>query len=484
MNYFAAIDLKSFYASVECVERGLDPMTANLVVADESRTEKTICLAVSPSLKSLGIGGRARLFEVNARLRQVNQERAAQGLEPVTFLAARPRMSLYLDYSARIYNIYLRYIAPEDIHVYSVDEVFVDLTRYLRLYGMTARELTCRLIKEVYQETGIVATGGIGTNLYLCKVAMDILAKHAEPDPDGIRVAQLDEITYRKELWEHTPLTDFWRVGRGINRRLSELGLYTMGDIARCSLGRDSEYYNEELLYRAFGINAELLIDHAWGWEPCGIADIKAYQPAARSLESGQVLKEPYTVPKARVVLREMADQMALGLVEKRLLASSISIHVSFDSSCLEDPEIRKAYKGPVSKDYYGRKAPKSVSGSFRFPQPTSSTSQIMEAVTGLYDRLVDPCLLVRRFSLDAGEILSEDLVQTSSAGQQLDLFAEQDGPKAEETKKKLEKEKKLQQALLSIKDRYGRNSVLRGMNYEEGATGKERNEQIGGHRA
>ena len=257
-----------------------------------------------------------------------------------------------------------------------------------------------------------------------------------------------------------------------------------MGDIARCSLGKDSEYYNEELLYRAFGINAELLIDHAWGWEPCTIADIKAYQPAARSLESGQVLKEPYTVPKARVVLREMADQMALGLVEKRLLASSISIHVSFDSSCLEDPEIRKAYKGPVSKDYYGRKAPKSVSGSFRFPHPTSSTSQIMEAVTGLYDRLVDPCLLVRRFSLDAGEILSEDLAQTSSAGQQLDLFAEQDGPKAEETKKMLEKEKKLQQALLSIKDRYGRNSVLRGMNYEEGATGKERNEQIGGHRA
>lgn len=484
MRYYAAIDLKSFYASVECVERGLDPMSTNLVVADESRTEKTICLAVSPTLKALGISGRARLFEVVQRVGEINRARKKQGQEEVTYITAVPRMALYMEYSARIYNIYLQYIAPEDIHVYSVDEVFIDLTPYLNTYHTTPLMLTKKLIREVYTATGITATGGIGTNLYLCKVAMDIMAKHEEADEDGVRVAFLDEDLYRRKLWNHRPITDFWRVGDGYARRLEGLGLYTMGDIARCSLGKDSEHYNEELLYKTFGINAELLIDHAWGWEPCTMEAVKAYKPAVHSLESGQVLKEPYTSEKAKIVIKEMADMLSLDLVEKQVVCSGIGIYVAYDNSNLQDPEIRKAYRGPIKKDYYGRMAPKSVHGSVRFERPTASSRQIMQAVSDLYDKLVDPILLVRRLSIGAASIMTEAEAKQQYAAQQLDLFME-DPETTEEIREADEaKEKKLQQALLSIKDRYGRNAVLRGMNYEEGATARERNGQIGGHRA
>ena len=484
MRYYAAIDLKSFYASVECVERGLDPMSTNLVVADESRTEKTICLAVSPTLKALGISGRARLFEVVQRVREINRERQKAGQEEVTYITAVPRMALYLEYSARIYNIYLQYVAPEDIHVYSVDEVFIDLTPYLKTYHTTPMMLTKKLIREVYTATGITATGGIGTNLYLCKVAMDIMAKHVEPDEDGVRVAFLDEALYRRQLWTHQPITDFWRVGGGYARRLEGLGLYAMGDIARCSLGKDSDHYNEELLYKTFGINAELLIDHAWGWEPCTMEAIKAYKPAVHSLESGQVLKEPYPAEKALIVLKEMADMLALDMVEKQVVCESIGIYIGFDNSNLTDPEIRKAYKGPIKNDYYGRKAPKSVHGSVRFDRPTASSRKIMQAVSDLFGRLVDPILLVRRMSIGAGNIMTEKEATQRFAAEQLDLFSDLSSEEKKDSPEEEAKEKKLQEALLSIKDRYGRNAVLRGMNYQEGATARERNEQIGGHRA
>ena len=484
MRYYAAIDLKSFYASVECVERGLDPMSTNLVVADESRTEKTICLAVSPTLKALGIGGRARLFEVIQRVGEINRERARTGQPEVTYITAVPRMALYMDYSARIYNIYLQYVAPEDIHVYSVDEVFIDITPYLNTYHTTPIIFTKKLIKEVYTATGITATGGVGTNLYLCKVAMDIMAKHVEPDEDGVRVAYLDEALYRRKLWTHQPITDFWRVGGGYARKLEGLGLYTMGDIARCSLGKDSDHYNEELLYKTFGINAELLIDHAWGWEPCTMAAVKAYKPAVHSLESGQVLKEPYPADKAKIVIKEMADLLSLDLVEKQVVCDSIGIYVSYDSINLTDPEIHKAYHGPVKTDYYGKKVPKSVHGSVRFERPTASSRKIMQAVGALFDRLVDPHLFVRRLSVGAGNIMTEEEAKRQYAAEQLDLFSDISQEKSEASYEEEAKEKKLQQALLSIKDRYGRNAVLRGMNYEEGATARERNEQIGGHRA
>ena len=484
MRYYAAIDLKSFYASVECVERGLDPMSTNLVVADESRTEKTICLAVSPTLKALGIGGRARLFEVIQRVGEINRERVREGRPEVTYITAVPRMALYMDYSARIYNIYLQYVAPEDIHVYSVDEVFIDITPYLNTYHTTPVMFTKKLIKEVYTATGITATGGVGTNLYLCKIAMDIMAKHVEPDEDGVRVAYLDEALYRRKLWSHRPITDFWRVGGGYARRLEGLGLYTMGDIARCSLGKDSDHYNEELLYKTFGINAELLIDHAWGWEPCTMEAVKAYRPAVHSLESGQVLKEPYPADKAKIVIKEMADLLSLDLVEKQVVCDSIGIYVGYDGINLTDPEIRKAYHGPVKTDYYGKKVPKSVHGSVRFERPTASSRKIMQAVGELFDRLVDPHLFVRRLSVGAGNIMTEEEAKQQHAAEQLDLFSDDPLDEKEASPEEEAKEKKLQQALLSIKDRYGRNAVLRGMNYEEGATARERNQQIGGHRA
>ena len=351
---YIAIDLKSFYASVECIERGLDPLTTNLVVADESRTEKTICLAVSPSLKAYGIPGRARLFEVVQKVKEVNASRK-KGEPELTYIAARPRMALYLKYSTDIYQIYMKYVAPEDIHVYSIDEVFMDVTAYLNTYRCTPRELARRMIGDILAQTGITATAGIGTNLYLCKVAMDIVAKHVEADADGVRIAELDEMSYRRLLWEHEPLTDFWRVGRGYAKRLAEVGLRTMGDIARCSLGKETEFYNEDLLYRIFGVNAELLIDHAWGWEPVTIADIKGYRPENNSLSSGQVLQCPYSFEKTKIIVREMTELLALDMASQKLMTDQIVLHVSYDVENLLDAERRKHYHGEITTDYYGR---------------------------------------------------------------------------------------------------------------------------------
>ena len=422
---YIAIDLKSFYASVECMERGLDPLTTNLVVADASRTEKTICLAVSPSLKAYGISGRAKLFEVVERVKEVNAERrckagclseksfnanelAADPSREVDYLIAPPRMAKYIQVSTQIYNVYLKYIAPEDIHVYSIDEVFIDATGYLAASGLTARELAMKLILEVLNETGITATAGIGTNLYLCKVAMDIGAKHIQPDENGVRIAELDEMSYRRTLWAHRPLTDFWRVGRGYAKKLETHGLYTMGDIARCSIGKSTEFYNEELLYRLFGVNAQLLIDHAWGWESCTMADIKAYRPASNSLGSGQVLQCPYESEKAKLVLREMADQLALDLLEKRCVTDQLVLTVGYDIDNLTRPELCAQYHGPVSIDRYGRRVPKSAHGTVHLPWPGSSARQLIAAALELYERQVDKRLLVRRLYLTACHVIPE----------------------------------------------------------------------------
>ena len=481
---YIAIDLKSFYASVECVARGLDPLTTHLVVADPTRTEKTICLAVSPSLKAYGVGGRARLFEVVQRVRQINAERrrAAPGgrltgkssSDPevrahpslaLDYLVAPPRMAEYMKVSSRIYGIYLKYISPEDIHVYSVDEVFIDATEYLRLYRCTARELTMRLVRDVLEGTGITATAGIGTNLYLAKVAMDIEAKHQAADKDGVRIAELDEKSYRRLLWNHRPLRDFWRVGRGIAARLEAVGIDTMGRLARASLDPGWEAW----LYKQFGINAELLIDHAWGWEPCTMAAIKAYKPSSNSLGSGQVLSSAYDYDKARIIVLEMTDQLVLDLVEKRLLTDQIVLSLGYDSASLADG---KGYKGPVGSDWYGRAVPKPGHGSVNLGRPTSSTRLITEAVAGLYDRSADRRLLVRHVGVTATHVVAEDDV----AYRQLDLFEEppeQDG-----------KERKRQEAILEIRRRFGKNAILKGMDFEEGATTIERNKQIGGHKA
>ena len=487
MRTCIAIDLKSFYASVECVDRGLDPLKANLVVADASRTDKTICLAVSPSLKSYGIPGRARLFEVNRQVAKINSERRKRG--PLTgsskdneevladpslaldFHIATPRMAHYMEVSARIYGIYLRYVAPEDIHVYSIDEVFIEATEYLKMYRLSAHDFAMRLVRDVLAETGITATAGIGTNLYLAKIAMDIEAKHRPADEDGVRIAELDEMSYRRKYWNHRPLTDFWRVGRGIAARLEANGLFTMGDIARCSVGDPYQRYNEELLYKLFGINAELLIDHAWGWEPCTMADIKAYRPSANSLSSGQVLTEPYDFAKARNVVLEMTDSLVLDLVEKGLLTDQMVLSVNYDTENLSDPERRRAYRGPVVTDYLGRQVPKPAHGSVPLGDPTSSTSKILKAVGELYDRIVDPALLVRRLTLGAGRVVTAD----TQGGTQLDLFGD---PAADE------RERSRQEAILSIRKRFGKNAILKGMNFEEGATAVERNKQIGGHKA
>ena len=502
---YIAIDLKSFYASVECTERQLNPLTTNLVVADSQRTEKTICLAVSPSLKSYGIHGRARLFEVVQRVREVNLERksrapgrqftgssysaaelAAHPELELSYIIAPPRMAFYLEYSTIVYNIYLKYIAPEDIHVYSIDEVFMDVTHYLKTYAVTPRELASRIILDVLDSTGITATAGIGTNLYLCKVAMDIVAKHVEPDSHGVRIAQLDEMSYRRLLWDHRPLTDFWRVGHGYRKKLESAGLFTMGDIARCSVGSDRDYHNEELLYQMFGVNAELLIDHAWGWEPATIAQIKAYKPETNSVSSGQVLHCPYDAEKGKLIVREMTDLLVLDLVEKKLVTDQMVLTIGYDIDNLTNPEIRKNYKGQIITDHYGRKVPKHANGSANLKRQTSSTRIITDAVMELYDRIVDPGLLIRRVTIAANHLVDETQAAAKEQFEQLDLFTDYAALERErkEEEERLSRERKLQEAMLSIKKKFGKNAILKGMNLQEGATAMERNHQIGGHKA
>lgn len=493
---YIAIDLKSFYASVECVDRGLDPLDTNLVVADPTRTEKTICLAVSPSLKSYGIPGRARLFEAIQKVREVNAQRKYKApghsfshesyfhseliKDPsaeLTFITAPPRMAHYMEVSTRIYNVYLKYIAPEDIHIYSIDEVFIDATDYLKTYGLTPHELAMKMVLDVLETTGITATAGIGTNLYLCKIAMDIYAKHCEPDKNGVRIAELDEMSYRRILWDHRPLTDFWRVGRGISKKLEEHGMYTMGDVARCSVGRESDYYNEDLLYKLFGVNAELLIDHAWGWEPTEISDIKSYRPESSSLSSGQVLQEPYEFSKAKLVLKEMADLLSLELVSKRIVTDQIVLTVGYDIESL-----KKSYSGAVETDRYGRKIPKTAHSSENIGRYTSSTKLICETAMKLFDRIVDKELLVRRMYIVANHIITENDAEKEREYIQLNLFSDTGKQEAEENE--LKKEKDMQKAILKIKSKYGKNSIIKGMNLKEGSTALERNRQIGGHKA
>ena len=493
---YIAIDLKSFYASVECRERGLDPMDTNLVVADESRTDKTICLAVTPSLKSYGIPGRARLFEVKQHVREANAKRQhdASGRKlngsshfyselrsdpalAVDFIVAPPRMALYMEVSTQIYQIYLKYIAPEDIVVYSIDEVFMDVTNYLDTYKLTPHDLAMKIILDVLATTGITATAGIGTNLFLSKVAMDIVAKHIPADKNGVRIAELDEMKFRRELWAHRPLTDFWRVGRGIAQKLEKNGMFTMGDVALCS------ERNEDLLYKLFGKNAELLIDHAWGWEPTTIAAIKAYRPSTNSISSGQVLHCPYDAEKAQLVIREMTDLLVLDLVDKGLVTDQIVLTVGYDIDNLTDPSRRAKYHGVIETDRYGRQIPKQAHGSINLDGHTSSTRKIMCAVTELYDRIVDKSLLVRRMYVVANHVLPEaDAPQKNGGAVQLDLFtdyaAEAEKQKAEDAA--LERERKIQAATLAIKKKYGKNAILKGMNLEEGATAKDRNAHVG----
>lgn len=487
---YIAIDLKSFYASVECVERGLDPLDTCLVVADPTRTEKTICLAVSPALKAYGLGGRPRLFEVVQKVREVNKGRGHSGTShskreldanrelAVDYLVAQPRMTHYIQYSTRIYEIYLRYIAPEDIHVYSIDEVFMDVTAYLKNYKMIAHELAMKMIREVLKETGITATAGIGTNLYLCKIAMDIVAKKMKPDKDGVRIAELDEMSYRRQLWEHTPLTDFWRVGRGIAARLAAYGILTMGDIARCSIER------EDLLYKLFGVNAELLIDHAWGWEPVTMDLIKAYRPETNSVSSGQVLQSPYTAVKARNVVLEMADSVSLDLVDKKLVTDQLVLTIGYDTESLTDRDIREKYQGKIATDRYGRQVPVHVHGTVNMERPTSSETILMEKAGGLFDRIVTPDLLVRRITLSANHLMHETDIQPNSHVVQLDLFTDYEQLEKEQQAEEemLARERRRQEAVLQIKKKFGKNAILKGLNYADGATQRERNQQIGGH--
>lgn len=499
---YIAIDLKSFYASVECTERGLDPMTTNLVVADPSRTEKTICLAVSPSLKTYGIPGRPRLFEVVQKVRETNALRqlSAPGGKftgssfdfkqlqtspelAVDYLVAPPQMAHYMEISARIYQIYLKYIAPEDIHVYSIDEVFLDVTAYLKTYGLSPRELAMKMILDVLHTTGITATAGIGPNLYLCKIALDIEAKHIPPDQNGVRIAELDEMSYRRKLWSHRPLTDFWRVGAGIAKKLESYGMYTMGDVARCSLGRQNDFLNEDLLYRLFGVNAELLIDHAWGWEPCTMADIKAYKPESSSVGSGQVLQCPYPFEKARLAAHEMADLLSLDLVDKGLAADQIVLTVGYDMENLKNGN--RSYSGETTTDRYGRKIPKHAHGTANLDRYTSSSRLIIQAALELFDRIVNPDLLVRRLYLTANHVLAEKDVPENSSGQQLSLFSYAENQAQQEAREaELLREKKMQEAVLEIKRKFGKNAILKGMNLVEGATAKDRNGRIGGHKA
>lgn len=489
---YIAIDLKSFYASVECVDRGLDPLTTNLVVADASRTEKTICLAVTPALKSYGIPGRARLFEVIQKVKGVNAERAkfapgghltgksfnVKELErekslALTYIVAPPRMAHYIEVSTKIYQVYLKYVAPEDIHVYSIDEVFIDATAYLKTNGLTPSEFARKMILDVLNTTGITATAGIGTNLYLCKIAMDIVAKHIPADKYGVRIAELDEMSYREKLWDHKPLTDFWRVGHGIARRLQEKGMFTMGDVARCSLEC------EDLLFNVFGKNAELLIDHAWGYEPCTMAKIKEYKPENNSLGSGQVLQCPYTFEKARVVIREMLDMLSLDLVDKGMVTDQIVIHVGYDID-------NKDYKGEADTDYYGRRVPKPAHGTANIGKMTSSSKLITEAALNLYDSIVNRELLVRRLNVTATHVIPEGMADENDLPEQLDFFTDYDilQKERQEEALELEKEKNVQKAMVDIRKKYGKNMILKGTSLQEGATGKDRNRQIGGHKA
>lgn len=502
---YIAIDLKSFYASVECIERGLDPMTTNLVVADPSRTEKTICLAVSPSLKSYGISGRARLFEAIQKIKEANAQRQSKSAHhlfigesydnallstspelAVSYLIAPPRMALYMEYSTRIYHIYLKYIAPEHIHVYSIDEVFIDATDYLDTYRLTPHELTMMLIQEVLKATGITATAGIGTNLYLAKIAMDIQAKHITPDHDGVRIAELGEISYRELLWSHRPLTDFWRVGPGYAKKLEAHGIFTMGDVARCSLGKRNAYNNEDLLYKLFGINAELLIDHAWGWEPCTMADIKAYKPRTNSLSSGQILHSPYDKTKAKLIIREMTDLLVLDLVAKGLVTDQMVLTVGYDIENLTDPVINQSYQGEVTTDRYGRKTPKPAHGTINLKRQTSSTMLIMEGVMEVFDRIVDEKLLVRRLNITANHVVDEKSVVKQKDFEQLDLFTDYTAVQQinAEEEAALAREKRVQETVIQLKNKFGKNAVMKGTNLEEGATSIDRNQQIGGHKA
>jgi Nucleotidyltransferase/DNA polymerase involved in DNA repair len=541
---YISIDLKSFYASVECMERGLDPLNTNLVVADASRTQKTICLAVSPSLKAYGIPGRARLFEVEQKVKEANARRQTRAPKnildgksvfaselnenpnlAIDYIAAKPRMALYMSKSTQIYDVYLRYIAPEDIYAYSVDEVFIDASGYLKTYGLNAHDFARLLVREVFKETGITATAGIGPNLYLCKIAMDIGAKHTEADADGVRIAELDEYSYRRLLWDHRPITDFWRVGRGYAKKLAKKSIFTMGDIARCSLGTSSDYYNEDLLYKMFGVNAELLIDHAWGYEPCTLAEVKSYRPQRKSLVSGQVLQNAYTYEKTRIVVREMMELLALDLVDKGLLTNQIVLTVGYDIENLSDPERRKAYKGEITVDGYGREIPKHAHGTGNLPFSTSSTKLTTDCVLEVFDRVVDESLLTRRISITANNLVLESEYKresevASAEPEQISMFdmlagrddsqatervsskeataySEQDKPNStmvaesisgsagnDNDEDTLEKEKQVQEAMLKIKKRFGKNAILKGTNLQEGATAKERNAQIGGHKA
>ncbi len=543
---YISIDLKSFYASVECMERGLDPLNTNLVVADASRTQKTICLAVSPSLKAYGIPGRARLFEVEQKVKEANARRQTRAPKnildgksvfaneinenpnlAIDYIAAKPRMALYMSKSTQIYDVYLRYIAPEDIYAYSVDEVFIDASGYLKTYGLNAHDFARLLVREVFNETGITATAGIGPNLYLCKIAMDIGAKHTEADADGVRIAELDEYSYRRLLWDHRPITDFWRVGRGYAKKLAKKSIFTMGDIARCSLGNSSDYYNEDLLYKMFGVNAELLIDHAWGYEPCTLAEVKSYRPQRKSLVSGQVLQNAYTYNKTRIVVREMMELLALDLVDKGLLTNQIVLTVGYDIENLSDPERRKAYKGEITVDGYGREIPKHAHGTGNLPFSTASTKLTTDCVLEVFDRVVDESLLTRRISITANNLVLESEYKresevASAEPEQISMFdmlAGRDAPQEREpasskdnssysergeekprnsvvaesisgsaasdkSEDALEKEKQVQEAMLKIKKRFGKNAILKGTNLQEGATAKERNAQIGGHKA
>ena len=506
---YLCIDLKSFYASVECRERNLDPLDTNLVVADGSRTTKTICLAITPSLKAYGISGRPRLFEVIDKVKHINFKRLkdASLLEfkdksssakilkdnpqyALDYIMAPPRMALYIKYSSKIYNIYLKYLSPDDIHVYSIDEVFMDITDYLPANNLSPHDFAMIIIKDVLKTTGITATAGIGTNMYLAKVAMDIVAKHIPPDQDGVRVAQLDEFTYRATLWDHQPLKDFWRVGKGYVKKLTQNGLFTMGDIAKCSLGKPDEFYNEDLLYKLFGVNAELLIDHAWGYEPCTMKDIKAYRPESNSLGSGQVLQDPYTFEKAKLVTREMIELLVLDLVDKGLVTNQIVLTIGYDVKNIEDTSIRKKYKGKIKIDSYGRKVPVHAHGTANLNKYTSSTKLILKEVLNLYDAIVDPNLLIRRINMSANHVIrektAEDYNIKTSSQEQLDFFtnySEKDQLE-KENQLDLEKEKHMQETMLSIKKKFGKNAILKGTNLEDGATTIKRNSQIGGHNA
>ena len=521
MNFqkaYIAIDLKSFYASVECSVRNLDALSTNLIVADSSRTEKTICLAVTPSLKAYGIPGRVRLFDVVRKIKEINADRlrsairqgkvsrgpdgayhfsgvsadarelAADPSLELGYIVAPPRMKLYENISTKIFSIYMKYISDEDIHVYSIDECFMDVIGYLETYAMNARELAMTMIRDVLYNTGITATAGIGTNMYLAKIAMDIVAKHIPADADGVRIAQLDERSYREQLWAHRPLTDFWRVGRGISRRLEKVGLYTMGDIARCSVGSPGSYYNEDLLYRLFGVNAELLIDHAWGYEPAEIADCKSYVPESKSLSSSQILPVPYPAEKGRLVVCEMADLMSLDLVRKGLVTDQLVLDVAYDTENVKDPARAAVCTREIVRDYYGRPAPKPAHGSVNLDGYTASTRKILSAVAELYDRIVSPDLLVRRFAIAAMHLLPEQEAKKAAAPppEQLDLFTDYAAREREEAKRREEedRERRLQHTLIELRDRFGKNAVIRGMNLQEGATAMERNRLIGGHRA